>query len=249
DTIDVQTADTLQVALPAYSSMSPNPVEREKNLTINGTNLDLVKGVQFKGKTTPETVFVSKSATQLVVKVPKEAAKGKIELIAYSDIRITSTDDLILVGDLPPLADFPFAIYTDALQNGFQDWSYTSVHDFNSNVNVRQGTKSIRAVYAADAQGNQYQGVTFHHNTGVSTSGYTKLEFSVFGEAGTGGKKLNVVINGAYGSPTQVTITGGEWTTYSLPLADIGNPATLSEVVLQAAGWSGTLHIDHVGLR
>ncbi|MBD0296882.1 MAG: hypothetical protein ICV84_17070, partial [Flavisolibacter sp.] len=26
DTIDVQTADTLQVALPAYSSMSPNPV-------------------------------------------------------------------------------------------------------------------------------------------------------------------------------------------------------------------------------
>ncbi|MDQ3844810.1 MAG: hypothetical protein M3342_12465, partial [Bacteroidota bacterium] len=97
---------------------------------------------------------MSKSATQLVVKVPKEAAKGKIELIAYSDIRITSTDDLILVGDLPPLADFPFAIYTDALQNGFQDWSYTSVHDFNSNVNVRQGTKSIRAVYAADAQGN-----------------------------------------------------------------------------------------------
>ncbi|MBD0288789.1 MAG: hypothetical protein ICV79_25700, partial [Flavisolibacter sp.] len=52
-----------------------------------------------------------------------------------------------------------------------------------------------------------------------------------------------------YSSPTQVTITGGEWTTYSLPLADIGNPATLSEVVLQAAGWSGTLHIDHVGLR
>ncbi|MDQ3279023.1 MAG: IPT/TIG domain-containing protein, partial [Bacteroidota bacterium] len=166
DTIDIKTPDTLQVALPVYTSMNPLPVEREKNLTITGTNLDLVQGVQFKGKTTPETAFVSKTATQLVVKVPKEASKGKIELIAYSGIRVTSIHDLTIVGDLPPLADFPFAIYTDALQNGYQDWSYTDVHDFNNTTIVRQGTKAIKAVYAD----NGFQGITFHSATATSTA-------------------------------------------------------------------------------
>ena len=144
------------------------------------------------------------------------------------------------------MPDFPLAIYTDATQNGFQDWSYTDTHDFNSTANVRQGTKSIKAVYNA---GNGYQGITFHAGTAVSTTGYTKLEFSVFGETGTGGKKINVVINGNYGGPTQVTIVEGEWTTFSLNLSSIGSPATLGEIVLQSAGWGGTIHIDHVGLR
>jgi hypothetical protein len=60
---------------------------------------------------------------------------------------------------------------------------------------------------------------------------------------------LNVVINGNYGSPAQVTITAGAWTTYSLNLSAIGSPNPLNEIVLQSAGWGGVLHIDHVGLR
>ena len=83
------------------------------------------------------------------------------------------------------------------LHNTFQDWSYTDTHEFNSTANVRQGTTSIKAVYAPGG----YQGVTFHAGTGAETTGYTKLEFSVFGEAGTGGKKVNVIINGNYDSP------------------------------------------------
>jgi hypothetical protein len=143
------------------------------------------------------------------------------------------------------LADFPFAIYTDALQNTFQDWSYTTSHDFNSTANVRQGTKSIKSVYAAGG----YQGTTFHAGTAASTTGYTLLEFSVFGETGTNGKKLNVVINGNYSTPPQVTVVEGAWTTFSLPLSSLGSPATIGEIVLQSAGWGGTLHIDHVGFR
>jgi hypothetical protein len=162
-----------------------------------------------------------------------------------SSLTVQSSADLQINGGLPPLADFPFAIYTDALQNTFQDWSYTDQHDFNSTANVRQGTKSIRAVYAAGG----YQGLTFHAGTGAATAAYTLLEFSVFGEAGTAGKKFNVVINGNYSTPPQVTIVGGEWTTYSLTLSSLGSPATLNEIVLQSAGWGGVVNIDHVGLR
>ncbi len=245
--VKTTSATDLDVSLPAITTMGPNPIDTGANLTITGTNLDLVSGVAFVGPANPVTSFVSQSATQLVVKVPAGTLKGKITLnVMNSTLTITSASDLQINGGLPPLPDFAFAIYTDALQNGFQDWSYTDTHDFNSTANVRQGTKSIKAVYNA---GNGYQGLTFHAGTAASTTGYTKLEFSLFGEAGTAGKKINVVVNGNYGSPAQVTIVGGEWTTYSLMLSSVGSPATLSEIVLQSAGFGGTVHVDHVGLR
>ena len=241
----VSTAD-LDVVLPAITNMTPNPVDPNTNLTVTGTNLDLVTGISFVGALTPVTSFVSQSATQIVVLVPTGVLRGKITLaVLNSTLVVQSANDLNVTGGLPPLADFPFAIYTDALQNTFQDWSYTATHDFNSTAVVRQGTKSIKSVYA----GNSYQGTTFHAGTAASTTGYTTLEFSIFGEAGTSGKKLNVVINGNYTNPPQVTIVEGAWTTFSLPLSSLGSPATIGEIVLQSAGWSATIHIDHVGFR
>jgi len=91
--------------------------------------------------------------------------------------------------------------------------------------------------------------LTFHNDGGPATGAYTKLEFSVFGETGTAGKQLNVVINGGYGTAYPVTIVGGEWTTYSINLSALGSPNPLTEIVLQSAGFSGVIHIDHVGLR
>jgi len=245
--VTTSSSQDLDLILPAITSMSPNPIDAETNLTIKGTNLDLVTGVSFVGGTTPVTTFVSQTDTQIVVKVPAGTLKGKVTLsVANSVLTVQSTDDLVLNGGLPPLPDFPFAIYTDALQNTFQDWSYTDVHDFNNTENVRQGTKSIKAVYNA---GNGYQGLTFHAGTAASTTGYTKLEFSIFGEAGTGGKKLSIVVNGNYSTPPQVTITEGEWSTFSIDISALGSPATIGEIVLQSAGWGGTIHVDHVGFR
>ncbi len=146
---------------------------------------------------------------------------------------------------MPPLADFPLPIYTDALQNGCQFWSWAA-NDFNSTELVRQGDKSIKATYDP---GDGYQGITFHNDAGVSTSGYSKLELSMYGGAGTAGKKMNIVINGNYGGPYQVTLTEGEWSTYDIDISALGNPNPLKEIVLQSAGWGGVVYIDHVGLR
>jgi hypothetical protein len=243
----VQTASTsdLDIVLPSISSLAPDPIDPNQDLTITGTGLDVVTSVVFLN-VPAVTSFVSQSATQIVVKVPFGALKGKVAVgVSNPSDTVQSPTSLTITG-LPPLADFPLAIYTDALQNTFQDWSYTTTHDFNSTANVRQGNKSIKAVYDA---GNGYQGVTFHAGTPVSTTGYTKLEFSVFGETGTNNKKLNVVVNGNYSTPPQVTIVEGAWTTFTVNLSSLGSPATIGEIVLQSAGWGGTIHIDHVGLR
>lgn len=247
--ISVESAQDLNVVLPAIASMTPNPIDAEANLTITGTNLDLVTSISFVGAANPVTTFVSQSATRIVVKVPAGSLKGKLVFsVKNSTLTVASNDDLVLNGGLPPLADFPLPIYTDALQNGFQDWSYTDTHDFSNTSNVRQGVNSILAVYNA---GNGYQGLTFHNASGgVSTEGYTKLEFSIFGEAGTDGKMLSVVINGDYGNVLQrVSVKEGEWATFSLSLSSLGSPSTLTEIVLQSAGWGGTVYVDHVGLR
>ncbi|WP_026630483.1 hypothetical protein [Dyadobacter alkalitolerans] len=87
------------ITLPALKSFTPAIAEREKNLTLIGTNLDLTMGVLFTGLTEPVTAFVSKAPGQLVVKIPKAAAKGKISLIAYSGVPVESADTLKFVGE------------------------------------------------------------------------------------------------------------------------------------------------------
>ena len=241
---DFVTDSSLKITLPSFTSMNPNPVERETNLTITGTNLDLVWGVLFKGKTVADTVFGSRSATSIVVKVPKEANRGKIDLVAYSGVKVESSVEMQLTGDLPPLPDFAHAIYTDGLQNGFQDWSWAT-RDINNAENVRQGSKSIKATYGGDG----YQGISLHNDGGPATGAYTKLEFSVFAPAALDGKKMNLVINGDWGNQYPFTLTGGEWRTFTFNLADIGAPDPLKEVIIQSAGWTGVIYIDHVGLR
>ncbi|HET6721628.1 MAG TPA: IPT/TIG domain-containing protein, partial [Chitinophagaceae bacterium] len=93
----VQTADTLKVTLPVGTSMSPNPVKPLTDLTITGTDLDLVKKIIFNGVSAPVTTFVSQSATQLVVKVPDAAKKGKLTLEAASGVETISANDLDIV--------------------------------------------------------------------------------------------------------------------------------------------------------
>ena len=244
--VQTTSGDVLDLVLPSIATLSPNPIDPGQDLTITGSGLDAVTSVIFLN-INPVTTFVSQSATQIVVTVPVGALKGKVAVgVSNPTDTIQSPTSLDITG-LPPLADFPLAIYTDANQNGFQDWSYTDTHDFANTENVRQGAKAIKAVYG----GNTYQGITFHNaGTAPSTSGYTKLEFSVFAPVALNGKKLQVVTNGSYSSNVvQVTLVGGAWTTYSVNLSSMGSPASISEIVLQAGGFTGTLYIDHVGLR
>ena len=97
DSGNVQTTDTLRVTLPVSTTFAPNPVKHQTNVTITGTNLDLARKVLFTGVSTPVTTFVSQSPTQLVVKVPAAARKGKVTLEAASGVQTVSATDLDVV--------------------------------------------------------------------------------------------------------------------------------------------------------
>lgn len=241
--LTIETEEELVVALPAISNFSPNPAERGSNITISGTNLDLTMGVLFKGLTAPVTVFVSQSATELVVTIPEDANKGKITLLAHSLVAVESDNALELVGDLPPLAPLGLAFYDDALENGWQKWGGWGggAVDMENSDNVRDGEKAIKVTFANDWGGALQLG-----GGNSSTTGYSNVVFSIFGTAGTEGKQLNVLVAG---KEKVITIVEGEWTEYNVPLTDYESPATINEFTLQDRGFAGTIYIDHIGLK
>jgi hypothetical protein len=238
---EITTDSSLNVVLPSITGINPNPIEREANLTITGQNLDLVKGMMFKGKTSADTVFVSRSATELVVKVPKEANKGKISLVAYSGLMVESAQSLLFVGDLPDLAPLSYAFYIDKLENSWQNWGWGSTATFNSADNVRDGAASIKMQYTGE------WGALKFANANVSTANYNELTFSIFGTPGTAGKKINLTPSG--GSTYTITLEEGKWVEYKLTKAQLGNPAEIKDLTFQNQAWTGTVYIDHVGLR
>ncbi len=230
----------LNVVLPAITSFAPIPVDRGANLTITGTNLDLTKGVIFKGATAPVTVFVSKTVTQLVVKVPDLASKGLITLMAYSGVTVDSQQKLLIVGDLPDLAPLGFAIYEDSFMNGWQDWGWGGPRDPNNTEFVRDGDKSLK--FSCDGS----WGAAALHGS-CSTAAYTEYTFSIYGGPGTNGKGLQVM--GNWGSAYQITIEEGKWVEYKIPKATLGSYATLSDLIFQEKGFAGKIWIDHIGMR
>src|SRR6185436_11407011 len=59
DSLEIKTADTLKITIPNVTGMAPNPVDTSANLTITGTNIDLISSVKFTNVTNPVTTFVS----------------------------------------------------------------------------------------------------------------------------------------------------------------------------------------------
>jgi hypothetical protein len=241
--IAIETDSALEITLPSLTSFSPNPIERETNLTITGTDLDIVMGVLFKGIAAPVTSFISQSATELVVKVPAAANKGKIKLVAHSGLTIESTSPLLFIGDLPDLDPLSYAFYEDDLENNWQDWGWERNADYKNTDNVRDGNASLKLEYTGE-----WSGLNFA-NSSVSTTAYTEFTFSIFGTPGTGGKKINIAPNG--GTTYTITIDEGKWVEYKLTKAQLGieDDATITEMLFQNQDWTGLIYLDHIGLR
>lgn len=244
--LSIETVEDLIVTLPTITVLAPNPVGRGDELTITGTDLDLVEGILFKGLTVPVTEFISTTQTEIKVVVPEEANQGKISLVTFSKLQVESPEALSLVGALPPLAPLTTAFYVDALQNGWQKWGGWGggSSDIANADNVRDGTAAIKVVFASDWGGALQLG-----GGNSSTTGRTELAFSIFGGPGTSGKQLNVIAKGGSTEEKIVTMVEGEWTEFKIPLSDFGNPATVTEFTFQSRGWAGTIYVDHIGLR
>ena len=264
-TIPIVSPMDLNLVKPAIATMSPNPVDPETNLTITGTNLNLVTAVAFQNAD-PVKSFISQSSTQLVVKVPKGVAEGKITLsVLNSTLTVQSADILKITGATPPpVIALPF--YTDAVTSNWNGWiggGWGGTRDYNNTAPVREGDNSIKISYSGG------WGSPFQLGGGnINMSSYTAFKISIYGSPGTKGKTVQIVLNGnnttangvSAGSPNSVSSYGitlgdeGKWVDYEIPFSSFsaGSKTTkLEEIWLQETTGSGgfTIYIDDVGLN
>ena len=107
-------------------------------------------------------------------------------------------------------------IYTDSLQNGWQDWGWATI-DYNHGVTVHSGSKSI-SVDTVD-----YQAIYFGRSA-MNASPYSDLNFWIHGGP-SGGQSLGVqaVLGGAPQPKVDLpSLAAGTWQEITLSLADLG---------------------------
>lgn len=96
DPIRVRSEQDLIVTLPVITEFAPSPIRPGAELTIVGTDLDLIQEVIFGGVNKVES-FTSQSATELKLNVPDNAQDDVIKATVASLVEVSTENQLILV--------------------------------------------------------------------------------------------------------------------------------------------------------
>jgi len=241
-------AGTMNLAYPAIADMAPNPVAIGSNLTVTGTNLDLVNSIAFQGVSTPVTTFESQSATSIVVKVPAGAINGKITLgIINTSQTVLSANILTIEGYIVPTGPV-FPIYEDGITANWNGWiggGWGGTVTLNNPSPVKRGTASAKITYVSGGWGVPLQ----LGGANISLAPYTTFRVSIYGGTGSNGKSVNIGFNEADGKT--VTIVEGAWTNFDIPLGQISSATKLTHLYLKNYSSSGefTIYVDDMGLN
>ncbi len=88
----VTSGETLSLVKPSISAIAPADIQVNKELTITGTNLDIVAKVKFNGG--KEVEVKNPSATQIKVTVPVGTISGNISVVATNGDEVSSEQQL-----------------------------------------------------------------------------------------------------------------------------------------------------------
>jgi len=239
----------LDVLLPSITTITPNPIDPGADITITGTNLDLVSAITFENAPAV-TSFISQAATQIVAKVPMGVLRGKVTLdVKNSTLKVQSTDVLEIIGDIPP-PTIALPIYKDAITSNWKGWvggGWGGTKNLDNTSPVREGTNSVKIDYV----GGYGSPLQLGHNNGDSLLilTHTTFKVSIYGAPGSGGKKVNIGINGA--DKYTITLVEGKWTDYAIPIADLTDKAYLKEILVKEYSGTGgfSIYVDALGLN
>ena len=140
----------------------------------------------------------------------------------------------------PTWAAADLLVYGDALASGWQDWSWNTTVNLSNAVPVYSGTASIAATYTS-----AWGGLYLHANS-ADVSTYDTLQFWLHG-GNAGGQRISVSLN-YNGSTREVIATAGTWQKITIPLSELGSPATITDLVWQdgMGGAQPTFYLDDV---
>lgn len=212
---------------PLVEGFSPGAGVPDDEITIAGNYFKGLSGVTINGV---NATIVSSTQTEIKVKVPTG--------VTYGPVVVTTP-----VGSVTATKTFGLkhAIFDDALRNSWTNTSYSSTLNLASTENNRRGTAAIKATYIG------FGAVRFRLVSKFNTAGYSMVKISIFGGAGTQGKKIRISVTPA-AQTYELILNEGKWTDYQVPLINIGNPATIEYITFQEfSNFASQVYIDDVG--
>ena len=112
NTLSTMTVETPEFAyvVPTITTMTPETIMAGTDLTITGTNLELVKQVRFTGSS--KIVDITPApATSMIVTVPTDALTGVVTLITMNGTEVVSSSPLtVTAADIPVVTKMPASI-------------------------------------------------------------------------------------------------------------------------------------------
>jgi hypothetical protein len=97
----------LNVTLPTLTSISPNPIKPGQELTVRGTNFQLVESIIFNENITVTTFTVNETKTEIKVTVPALVKEGVIKLVTFSEVEIESAELKLIAPTISQVAPNP----------------------------------------------------------------------------------------------------------------------------------------------
>jgi len=144
-----------------------------------------------------------------------------------------------------PVSDL--IVYGDALQSGWDNWSWNATINFANASPVQSGVESLALTYTAG-----WAGLSFRAPAPVNTASYTGVSFWVYGVSGSGAVNFNIQQTDTGGGSPGVTFTpaAGQWTPVTVTWAQLGKPSQVARLNWQEYTGSArpTFYIDTVRL-
>jgi hypothetical protein len=227
---------SIQQPPPVITGFSPLAGSAGDTLTIVGSVFDNLSAVNFG--TVPATI-ISSTPTQIKVTVPAGVGSANIFVTTPGGTAMSQAK-----------YGFKYIVYDDALAAGWWQggWGGGDQLIVNNTTNVETGTNSILVPYSGGYGGFQVGngGATIT----VSDLGLTAIKLSIFLPAsGSPTQKVVIGINDQEATfGVQVVLIPGQWVHVSIPLSQLGSPATISDVIVQEfSGNVVTIYLDNIG--
>ncbi|MEO5910968.1 MAG: hypothetical protein ABIP95_08770 [Pelobium sp.] len=150
----------------------------------------------------------------------------------------------------PPPDPLPkYLIVDEVLRDGWGNWGWSREVDYTNSERKKKGSSSAKVTYT-DAWGAFQVHAPGNNNVGVALAGYTTLKIAIYTSAAMDGKEVKLSVNelGNFKGEKVLKLKGGEFTTFLIPFSALGNPTSISDVIIQNQGTTGlVMYIDDFG--
>ncbi len=244
--VSVQTTDELTIILPLGTAIDPTlAVPAVDNVTITGTDLDLVAELSLSGSgTMAATSFLTHTSTSISFALPEGAKSGALQYVTVHGF--SGLLGVTLRVPAPGPDPLPISLYDETIAPGGGNWSWNGTSDVASGEQFYSGDVSWKFT-STDGGGLSAGGIT-----AIDVTGQGSFIFALYGGdlSGQSNVDVAVILNDNWSDYNSVKLIPGVWTEYEIPLTSFPttNLTQITRFALKVEGIStSTIYADYIG--